>query len=76
MKVRGSEYFFLSELNKHKINISVWVFGEAGGLGIFAIRHISENQTQGLQLGLISNNPSIAYVFIAMQHNLITNDAK
>ena len=45
-------------------------------LGVFAIRHISENQTQGLKLGLISNNPSIAYVFIAMQHNLIINDAK
>lgn len=47
------------------------------GLSVFTIRHISENQTQGLQLDLISNNPSIAYVFVAMQHNLIsTNDAK
>lgn len=47
------------------------------GLGVLTIRYISENQTQGLRLGLISNNPSIAYALVAMQHNLIsTNDAK
>lgn len=36
-----------------------------------------KNQTQGLRLGLISNNPSMTYALVAMQQNLIsTNDAK